>query len=205
MAVKGSFKDISFVEMVQLMALARKTGRMEITHENKWAMVIFREGEVWHIEPRGFHGMPREEIFYFLMNLKDANFAFQRLQVLPMLDRTITLSIENLLMEGAKRQDEEEAIAEVNDTDEPSELDNLLNIKAGAEAKVRYAPQNTKRLLMAINGQRSITEVIRETEMDATQAATIIKDLITQGVVEMMTPAAAAYKAEAETDNKTTA
>ena len=70
MSVKGSLKDVSFIELMQLMHLAHKTGRIEITHEKKWAMVVFKEGMVWHVEPRGFHATSPEDAIYTLIGLR---------------------------------------------------------------------------------------------------------------------------------------
>lgn len=198
MAIKGSFKDVSLAEWMQLMQLTRKTGRLEVTHENKWAMIIFREGEVWHVEPRGFRGMSGEEVLYTLMAQTDGAFAFQRLQVLPQLERTINMSIENILMEGAKRLDEQEAYSQSVEqlsqgagNEGANPMAALLSIKQGAEAKVRYAPQQTKRILMAINGERTIGEVIELSELEHDQAASIIQELVAQGVLESKMPAKA--------------
>lgn len=191
MAIKGSFKDVSLGEWMQLMQISRKTGRLEVTHENKWAMIIFREGEIWHVEPRGFRGLSGEEVIYTVMTIPDGSFAFQRLQVLPQLERTIHMSIENLLMEGAKRMDEEEAFTQAVEEKAPemSQLAYILTIKPGSEQKVRYAPQNTKRILMAIDGQRNVGEVIAASELEPDPAAAVIQELISQGVIESKVPA----------------
>lgn len=193
MAIKGSFNDVSLGEWLQLMQLARKTGRLEVSHENKWAMIIFREGEVWHVEPRGFRGKSGEEVLYALMAMPEGAFTFQRLQVLPALERTINMSIENLLMEGAKRLDEEEAYAhsieQSPENERAASMLAVLTIAPGAESKVRFASQQTKRVLMAIDGERTIGQVVELSELEHDQAAAIIQDLIEQGVIKSKSPA----------------
>jgi hypothetical protein len=196
--VKGKFKDIAFVELLQMMHLTRKTGRLEVMFENKWAMVIFKEGTIWHVEPRGFRGASAEEILYALIALTDGDFGFQRVQVLPALERTVNISMETLIMEGVKRMDEENALAAEMTSDDgqaaasSSQLTHLLKFKPGAEAKVRYVPQTVKRILQLIDGQRTIADVIQQSQLDAAQAAQIIKELITQDVIEQIDPKIAA-------------
>lgn len=188
MAVKGTFKDLSFIELLQLMHLSKKTGRMEVVHENRWAMIIFKEGEVWHVEPRGYRGATAEEILYLLIGTPDAAFTYQRVEVLPTLERTVNINTENLIMEGAKRLDDDAAIAsEVGGAEgqqTTNQLAHVLKFKPGAEAKVRYVPQNVKRILQLIDGQRNIGDVIKQCQLESTQAAQIIKELIAQDVVE---------------------
>lgn len=182
MAVKGTFGDISFVELLQLMHLSRKTGRIEVTIGQKWAMVIIREGVVWHVEPRGFGGLSPEEIIFEIIRTVEGGFTFQRLQVLPMLQRTVNLTTENLILEGTKRMDDDDALAHEMGDSKP--MSHALKFRPGAEAKVRYVPQNVKKVVQAIDGQRNITDVIKHSQLDATQAAQIIKELIDQNVIE---------------------
>jgi hypothetical protein len=173
---------------MQLMHLSRKTGRVEVTKDNKWAMVIFQEGEVWHVEPRGFQGASPEEVLYAIMAMPDANFVLQRVHVLPMLERTVTMSTENLIMEGAKRFDDEAAIAQELGGAEgaaPGQpLKQVLTIRPGAESKVRYVPQNVKKVVQAVDGNRDISEVIQQCGLEADQATQIIKDLMAQGILD---------------------
>ena len=191
MAVKGTFKDLSFLELLQLMHLARKTGRLEVTHDNRWAMIIFNEGAVWHVEPRGYRGATGEEILFALIADESAAFTFQRVHVLPALDRTIQISTDSLILEGVKRLDDERAVAQQaidNPQDTSNQLAQVLKVRQGVEAKVRYVPQNVKRILQLIDGHRSIGDVVRESQLDAPTAAQIIKDLITQEILDSVGP-----------------
>ncbi len=187
MAVKGSFKDISFVELLQLMQLSRKTGRIEINSDKKWAMVVIREGTVWHVEPRGFQGASPDEVIYSLVSLQDGTFIFQRVQVLPTLERTVNQSTESLIMEGTKRLDDESAVASEIGQDS-AQVNYVLKLKPGAEAKVRYVPQNVKKVLQAIDGSRNLAEVVKLSQLDGTQAGQIIKELINHGILEAVEP-----------------
>lgn len=186
MSVKGSLKDISFVELMQLMHLARKTGRIEISHEKKWAMVVFKEGVVWHVEPRGFHSTSPEDAIYTLVGLNEGTFTFQRIQILPVLERSVNASTESLIMEGTKRMDDGVVVSSKIGNDQ--QLAFVLKFKPGAEAKVRYVPQHVKKVLLAIDGQRNIADIIKLSQLDASQAAQIIKELISNSILEALDP-----------------
>jgi predicted methyltransferase len=60
----------------------------------------------------------------------------------------------------------------------------VLRFKPGAEARVRFVPQKVKRVLAAIDGTRSLSEVVQQSELDAEQTTQIINDLIAQGILE---------------------
>jgi hypothetical protein len=186
MAVKGSLKDISFVELLQLMHLSRKTGRIELNVDKRWAMVVFREGVVWHVEPRGFQGATPDNVIYQLISIQDGNFTLQRVQVLPTLERSITQSTESLILEGTKRIDDAGVAAAEMGGDQ--QLAYVLKFKPGAEAKVRYVPQNVKKVIQAIDGNRSLSEVIKLSQLDANAAAGIIKELVNHNILEAVEP-----------------
>lgn len=72
--------------------------------------------------------------------------------------------------------------------DGDSQLALILKFKPGAEAKVRYVPQNVEKVLQAIDGRRSINEVLKLSQIKSAQAAQIIKELIRHGILEALDP-----------------
>jgi hypothetical protein len=186
MAVKGSFKDFSFIELLQLIHLSNKTGRIEVTLDNKWAMVIFRDGQVWHVEPRGFHGVKPEEVLYAIMGMASATFVFQRVQILPALERSVNLPIENIILEGTKRLDEAATAVSTGSDGVQRKVRQVLKVKQGSEARLRYVAQATRQVAQHVDGKRTIAEVVQESGTEVAQANQIIKDLITQGTLEIV-------------------
>ncbi len=184
MAVKGTFKDIAFVELLMLMEQAQKTGRLEVTIDRRWAMVIFQDGQVWHVEPRGFRGASPEEVIFEMIASTDGNFVFQRLHVLPSLERTVHTSTEGLILEGTKRLDDAAAAADsLSDT---KQLEQVPRFLPGAEAKVRYVPQKTKQVLMVIDGKRTLKQVVQFSQMDPVDVSAVINEMIEKHVIEMV-------------------
>ncbi len=184
MAVKGTFKDIAFVELLQLMHETQKTGRLEVTIDRRWAMVIFQNGQVWHVEPRGFRGASPDEVIFEMIAANDGNFVFQRLQVLPMLERTVQMSTDALILEGTKRLDDAAAAADtLGDT---TQLEQVPRFLPGAEAKVRYVPQKTKQVLQVIDGTRTLKQVVQFSQMDPADVSAVIQEMVEKGVIEMV-------------------
>jgi hypothetical protein len=183
MAVKGTFKDIAFVELLQLMHETQKTGRLEVTIDRRWAMVIFQDGQVWHVEPRGFRGASPEEVIFEMIATNDGNFVLQRLQVLPSLERTVHLGTDALILEGTKRLDDAAAAADtLGDT---KQLEQVPRFLPGADAKVRYVPQKTKQVLQVIDGKRTLKQVVQFSQMDPADVSAVIQEMIEKGIIEM--------------------
>ncbi|HOS43695.1 MAG TPA: DUF4388 domain-containing protein, partial [Armatimonadota bacterium] len=184
MAVKGTFKDIAFVELLQLMHETQKTGRLEVTIDRRWAMVIFQAGQVWHVEPRGFRGASPDEVIFEMIAATDGTFVFQRLQVLPTLERTVQMSTDALILEGTKRLDDAAAAADtLGDT---KQLEQVPRFLPGAEAKVRYVPQKTKQVLQVIDGTRTLKQVVQFSQLDPADVSAVIQEMVEKDVIEMV-------------------
>ena len=203
MSVKGSLKDISLFEMLSLCHTFRKTGRIELSRDNQWAMVVINEGEVWHIEPQGFEGDSPLEILKTLMEL-ETNFTFQRVYVLPTLPRSFEVSTTDFLEDYEKKLTKERLLKEAtekadgintkmpeNDADmddivPPEKSEQFLVFKPGGETKVRYAPPDVKRVVALIDGKHSIEDIIKASNMEESVAADLIQQLVIQEVAEII-------------------
>jgi hypothetical protein len=56
----------------------------------------------------------------------------------------------------------------------------------GAEAKVRYVPQNVKQVIKCINGVRTVEEVVQCSQLDETKALQILRELINHHIIELV-------------------
>ena len=181
MAIRGTFKDLSFFEMVQIMFCCKKTGRMEATLEKKWAMVIFSGGELWHIEPRGFDGTTADEVMHNMIGLAEGNFVFQSLPWIPDIERSLTMTTADII----------ERYSQHREADGGGEMSSPMNasikalrLKENAESKIRYVPQNVRKILQCIDGVRTRDEVIALSQLKQDIAEVILKDLTVQEVIE---------------------
>ncbi len=184
-AVKGSFKDLNFLDLVVAMKAWGKTGRIEISHEAKWAMAVFKDGEIWGIQPRGIQANTQDELMYTLCKMTEGNFVFQSMPSLPEFDRMLTVTSEEVIQRLVSPVEGAEGEAGAGAGESPYKV---LKMKPGMEAKVRYVPQNVKKVLTAINGKLNIAEVVAACGLEESQAETIIKDLLTTEIIELVDP-----------------
>lgn len=56
MALKGNLKDFSTTQLLNLVNLARKTGKLNVAHEEKSASLYFKEGRLVHASNSGDDG-----------------------------------------------------------------------------------------------------------------------------------------------------
>jgi len=203
MSVKGSLRDISLFELLKMCHENRKTGRIELSKENQWAMIVINEGDVWHIEPQGFEGDSSEDILRTLMELT-SDFVFQRVYVLPTLPQSFNestseflddyekkLTKERLKQESLEKADGINTAVPEDDTAMADELPQdkskqYLVFKPGGENKVRYAPPEVKRVVALIDGKHSVTDIISGSNMDEATASELIHQLIVQEVVDIV-------------------
>jgi Domain of unknown function (DUF4388) len=103
MGLKGSLDELPLADLIQMISLGGKTGRLTLFAE-KGAVageLTFRDGRL----VGAFCGeLGLEKAFYALLALKDGAFEFDPTVELD--DETCDLSTESLLMEGMRRLDE---------------------------------------------------------------------------------------------------
>ncbi len=101
MELRGTLKDFSLADVIQLVAFGQKTGVLEIHWEGGRAALYFENGHVVHAEAPGHTG---EEAVFALFGMAEGEFRFHSGEQAPA--RTITLDPTNLVMEAARRLDE---------------------------------------------------------------------------------------------------
>ena len=104
--VSGSLNDMSLTDLVQILSAGDKDVVITFEGGMRKGKIFIMQGEVIHAETDTFTG---EEAFYQLMKWKDVNFSVLPCDEFP--ERTITMSLMSLLMEGSRLMDEE-AIAD---------------------------------------------------------------------------------------------
>ncbi|MHB0937175.1 MAG: hypothetical protein ACYDCO_12930 [Armatimonadota bacterium] len=60
-----------------------------------------------------------------------------------------------------------------------------VRYKAGAESKVRYVPQNVKKVIQCVNGARTVEEIARDADLDPQQTTKILQELINHNILEL--------------------
>ena len=99
--VRGTLKDISLTDVIQLFSAGCKSVVVRIESNGKLGLIYIQEGEI--VEAR-YEKEKGEEAFYRLMGWKDGTFVAESCDEYP--ERTMQAPAMSLLMEAARRNDE---------------------------------------------------------------------------------------------------
>ncbi|GAB4265973.1 DUF4388 domain-containing protein [Deferrisoma sp.] len=102
MELRGTLRDFSLADIIQLVAFGQKTGVLRVVWPEGRASIYFEGGAVVHAEAPGCAG---EEAVYRMFRIADGEFQFQNSDVPPPA-RTIAVDPTNLVMEAARLLDE---------------------------------------------------------------------------------------------------
>lgn len=96
----GDLKDLSIVELVQMLNLNKKSGSLEIDSEIK-GVIYLKDGHLWAAETADKNG---EEAVYDLVSRSAGTFNFKVTEVT--IDHNINSSTMNVIMEACRLMDE---------------------------------------------------------------------------------------------------
>jgi predicted regulator of Ras-like GTPase activity (Roadblock/LC7/MglB family) len=101
MAMRGNLKDMVVADLIQHICQDRKTAKLNIQHAKDQAILYFKEGRIDHAVLGEYTG---EEVIYRILNWAEGTFDLENGVEPPQV--SITNTWEALLMEGARRLDE---------------------------------------------------------------------------------------------------
>jgi CRP/FNR family cyclic AMP-dependent transcriptional regulator len=101
--IQGNVKTFSIPELIQTLALNRRTGTLAIMEKHAKAEVHFQAGSITEVALENLEG---EEAFYRLLEWDEGQFQFQPRESVPTGSKVIKDTMQ-LLMEGLRRLDEE--------------------------------------------------------------------------------------------------
>ncbi len=102
MSMQGNLHDMTVADMIQHNCQDRKTARLLIQNDGQQASLFFKDGNVVHAVSGDQEG---EEVIYQILGWEEGTFNLETGVEPPAM--TITRSWSGLLLEGAKRLDEE--------------------------------------------------------------------------------------------------
>jgi len=106
--VNGDLTMIGPAELVQAITVTDRSGTLEIERDDGVALVFtFGNGQIWHIEAPG----DPLESFYDFMKWTRGRFKFDPVEGDPDVGRTVHKDTTSLLLEGMRRMDEADPVA----------------------------------------------------------------------------------------------
>lgn|GEM_PF-1729564 len=192
-AFEGKLSEISLPDLIQVFAINRKSGVLNIKGERLSGNIYLRNGEIIHASTGKVYG---EKAFFRLLGVNEGDFVFQP----DVLSEQISIrsSLDNLIMEGMRQLDETRRL-----------------ISEGLKEDAYYVVVESKR--QELSGLHPIAEdVISELKnprqlnslLDALpyydlEIMTTLKSLIGSGVVEILKPEEIEKNREATTEEYT--
>jgi len=102
MALKGNLHDMAIADLIQHQCADRKTAHVLVQRDNQTADLYFKNGELIHARMGKEEG---EEVVFAILRWEEGTFTVESSVEAP--TKSISRSWSGLLMEGAKRIDEE--------------------------------------------------------------------------------------------------
>ena len=181
MPLTGTLEDFGFAEVLQMLNLGRKSGRLTVTRLGQQATVDFLLGEVAQAKLGPVTG---PEVVYRLLGWREGGFEFTCRE--EEIAREIRESTESLILEGMKRIDEWQQVEE-----EMTDLNVVLRLNATvAGERYQELSEEAKAVLKLVDARRQVAAIIRESGIEPTRALLAVTELIAGQVVERWTPPA---------------
>jgi predicted regulator of Ras-like GTPase activity (Roadblock/LC7/MglB family) len=166
MGLKGNLRDMTVADLIQHQCADRKTAKVTIVNSSRTALIFFKGGEVVHAQLDKNEG---EEVVFEILRWEEGTFAVEAAIDPPKV--TIDRSWSGLLMEGAKRIDEE-----------THESDKQKSIQAGMQ-EVKGMATRIDEILQEMSGEMNGFFASSVTGMDGMSIAQLTKGKVDPEIV----------------------
>jgi len=189
--VTGTLGLFSLVDLFQLLASARRSGRLSVDHPKGVARVYFEKGDVVHAE---FAGAKGEQAVYDLFADERGTFEFRL--GMPALETSISGGTENLVLEAVRRLDEARRGSAGGSETQPAVSRDAVPLRStvaerilatgSGSADLALTPNELK-LIEEADGVRTVTRIALHAGIDPDEAAVIAERLVRTGVLKLNT------------------
>lgn len=183
--LKGNLTLVHITNLLQSIGLGQMSGRLRIKRNTIWADIFFEEGSPVHAEGTRGSG---EDCFLQVVCWMEGDFEFE--PKLRTKQKTIVQSLESLILEGVLLHDNTTFLTSagirmnsVLTRIRPnlSEIEFEQIVKAGAPSEAR----TLKNFYLAVDGQKTIEEIITKFDLLRSAWVPICADLIRCNLVKM--------------------
>lgn len=172
----GTLGLFSLVDLFQLIAASARTGRLNIHREDGQAKIYFDKGRVVHAELNDIIG---NEAVYALFADERGSFDFQ--VGVTTTHRSVTLSTENLVLEGIRRLDE----AKATEAPEPA-LDRVpVFIDNAFDVSKLTLQSHELQVLSRIDGRSTVGEIAEQLALSPHEVSRVLERLMRLGVLKL--------------------
>lgn len=198
MAIRGSLTEASLPDVLQLLAMGKKTGCLGLTYANNFGYIYFTDGAISHASIVN-RGLGTEEAVYLLFTWTQGTFNFEPGATPDDEVQLHCIDPQSLLLEGARRVDEWALIAKKIPTFDivyAMDRHKMMEIDRGLTSE-------EERLVPLIDGQRDVSAIIAESRLGEFVTAKTLYGLLTMGYV-IRVGVSSRPRAPARADDKAT-
>jgi tetratricopeptide (TPR) repeat protein len=177
-AIRGSLTEASLPDVLQLLAMGRKTGCLGLTYANNFGYIYFTDGAISHASIVN-RGLSTEEAVYLLFTWTQGTFNFEPGATPDEEVQMHCIDPQSLLLEGARRVDEWALIAKKIPTFDivyAMDRHRMMAIE-------RELTEEEEQLVPLIDGQRDVSALIAESRLGEFVTAKTLYGLLTTGYV----------------------
>lgn len=178
MAIRGSLTEASLPDVLQLLAMGKKTGCLGLTYANNFGYIYFADGSISHASIVN-RGLSTEEAVYLLFTWTQGTFNFEPGATPDEGVQMHRIDPQSLLLEGARRVDEWALIAKKIPT---SDIVYAMD-RHKMMAIERELTDEEEKLVPLIDGQRDVSGLIAESRLGEFVTAKTLYGLLTTGYV----------------------
>jgi hypothetical protein len=180
--MSGSIEDIPLMDVLQWLATSRKTGALKVrdTDEARTGVLHLRDGRVFYANIEGNTDLHPEKALMRMLHWTKGMFELdnQRLEEAP---EEINMSLEHMLMEAARQQDEMAALAKKAAL--PASGANVRLVTPGSVRWKELSPEQIDLVQDLFDIKSWWTLIDRSTTDDLTLTRLLV-ELKSKGVVE---------------------
>jgi len=171
--LRGSLTQLPLLDILKMLSSGNKTGRLDLRQGSKTGEIYLQDGNLIHAVTGPKIG---EKGLFALLGWLEGEFSFSPNIDAP--EQSISLSTEQMLLEGARQAEQWEDIKEVI-----SSTDAIFDISpSGSTDTVSLKPIEWQ-VLTQVNGQRSIIDIAEILELNEFEVAKIIFSLTIAGLL----------------------
>ncbi|MGQ9730683.1 MAG: DUF4388 domain-containing protein [Candidatus Zipacnadales bacterium] len=176
MALRGTFSDTEPEDVLQMLALGRKTGVLTVTDAHRTTRLIFEEGMIID----AYDGLLRgEDAVVTLLIARRGQFAF-RAQPVPA-ERTVHRDVSAILLRAARQLDDAKRAKELmrHPTARVYRLEEMVEPNLLDEAE--------RKLLGLVNDRRTVGELVAASGLSLERAYVSLASLAERGLIGVAT------------------
>ncbi len=176
-SVTGTLGLFSLVDLFQLLASSKRTGRLIVDHPRGSARVYFDKGRVVHADFGDYYG---EDAVYALFMDERGSFEFN-LGIAPPAE-SVHVSTDNLILEAIRRLDEAERSRHETSVDEDAVPS--FNDEASEAGNLTLQAHEVQ-ILRFIDGQRDVSQLALASGLELDTVQQVVSRLVTLGALKL--------------------